>query len=134
MQFLEPRPARPMAIRMTPLIDVVFILLVFFMLTTRLLPVNLMEVSTAEPSEYSAAPGDPTPEIRIVAGKRLEWENRSYAPAELAARLTGAGIARVNLTSAPDASVQDFTLALSTLSENGIDPHWRRAGDRGARP
>lgn len=53
MLFVEPRPARPLAIRMTPLIDVVFILLVFFMLTTRLLPVNLLEVSTEVQSESS---------------------------------------------------------------------------------
>ena len=134
MQFLEPRPARPMAIRMTPLIDVVFILLVFFMLTTRLLPVNLLKVSTAEPSESSAAQGNLTPEIRVVAGERLEWKNRSYTPAELARELTGAGIARVNLTSAPDASVHDSTFALSTLNDNGINPLWRRAGETGARP
>src|SRR5690554_8154692 len=44
MQLVEPRPNRPLPIRITPLIDVVFILLVFFMLTTRLLPVDYLEL------------------------------------------------------------------------------------------
>ena len=47
MQLVEPRPARPIPIRITPLIDVVFILLVFFMLTSRLLPVSFMELSNS---------------------------------------------------------------------------------------
>lgn len=51
MQLVEPRPSRPIPIRMTPLIDVVFILLVFFMLTSRLLPVGSLELANATPDQ-----------------------------------------------------------------------------------
>ncbi|MEH6562505.1 MAG: biopolymer transporter ExbD, partial [Marinobacter sp.] len=47
MQLVEPRPSRPIPIRITPLIDVVFILLVFFMLTSRLMPVDHLELANS---------------------------------------------------------------------------------------
>lgn len=127
MLFVEPRPARPLAIRMTPLIDVVFILLVFFMLTTRLLPVNLLEVSTEAQSESGGQQGDQVPEIRILAGQQLEWNQRVYPLDDLVRQLTGSGIGQVNVTSAPEATVHDFTLTLSTLGASGIEPNWMRA-------
>lgn len=132
MLFVEPRPARPLAIRMTPLIDVVFILLVFFMLTTRLLPVNLLEVSTETQPEAGAQQGDPVPEIRILPNQKLEWNQQAYALDELIGELSGADISRVNMTSAPEATVHDFTLALSALSDKGIEPSWIRAQNSGA--
>ena len=57
MQLVEPRPSRPIPIRITPLIDVVFILLVFFMLTSRLLPVDHLELAnqTADTSPLQTA-------------------------------------------------------------------------------
>lgn len=127
MQFVEPRPARPLAIRMTPLIDVVFILLIFFMLTTRLLPVNLLEVSTETQSQTSTQQGEPVPEIRILAGQQMQWNQQVYSLNGLVDKLTVAGISRVNLTSAVDATVNDFTLALSTLDANGVEPRWKRS-------
>lgn len=133
MLFIEPRPARPLAIRITPLIDVVFILLVFFMLTTRLLPVNLLEVSTDAPSESSAQAGEPVPEIRILAGQQLQWQQQVWSLQALVRQLNQGNIRRVNMTSTADATVQDFTLALSTLGANGIEPHWKRAPDRAAK-
>jgi|AntRauTorcE11898_2_1112593.scaffolds.fasta_scaffold50168_1 biopolymer transport protein ExbD len=127
MLFVETRPARPLAIRMTPLIDVVFILLVFFMLTTRLLPVNLLEVSTEVRSETGGQQGEPVPEIRILAGQQLEWNQQTYPLDDLVRKLTGSAIGRVNVTSAPQATVHDFTLALTTLGASGIEPNWLRA-------
>ena len=131
MLFVEPRPARPLAIRMTPLIDVVFILLVFFMLTTRLLPVNLLEVSTGVQSRSGGQQGEPVPEIRIMPGETLQWKQQTYSLEELVGQLAAGGIDRVHLTSAPEARVHDFTLALSTLSANGIEPRWMRTEDGG---
>lgn len=58
MQLVDPRPNRPIPIRITPLIDVVFILLVFFMLTTRLLPVDYLELAN-NTSERGTATGEP---------------------------------------------------------------------------
>jgi biopolymer transport protein ExbD len=127
MQFVEPRPARPLAIRITPLIDVVFILLVFFMLTTRLLPVNLMEVSTQAQSESGGQAGDPIPEVRILQSQQLEWKGQTYPLAKLARELSGAGIERVKVTAAPEATVNDFTLTLSTLGSHNVEPEWKRS-------
>jgi len=132
MLFVEPRPARPLAIRMTPLIDVVFILLVFFMLTTRLLPVNLLEVSTEVQSESGGQQGERVPEIRILAGQQLEWNQQVYGLDDLVRQLTGSAIGRVNVISSPEATVHDFTLALSTLGASGIEPNWLRANDENA--
>ena len=117
---------------MTPLIDVVFILLVFFMLTTRLLPVNLLEVSTEVQSETSGQQGEPVPEIRILTGQQLEWNQQIYLLDDLVRQLTGSAIDRVNVTSAPEATVHDFTLALSTLGARGIEPSWMRAKSESA--
>ena len=65
MQLVEPRPNRPIPIRITPLIDVVFILLVFFMLTSRLLPVDYLELannpSARSPAGHDNATGAPPP-------------------------------------------------------------------------
>jgi biopolymer transport protein ExbD len=129
MLFVEPRPARPLARRMTPLIDVVFILLVFFMLTTRLLPVNLLEVSTGVQSEAAGQRGEPVPEVKIMPGETLQWNQQSYSLDALVQRLAADGINRVHLTSAPEATVHDFTLALSTLGASGIEPRWMRSDD-----
>ncbi|WP_150911980.1 ExbD/TolR family protein [Marinobacter halotolerans] len=126
MLFVEPRPARPLAIRMTPLIDVVFILLVFFMLTTRLLPVNLLEVSTGVQSESGGSQGEPVPEVQIMPGETLRWNQQSYSLDDLVRQLAAEGVSRVHLTSSPDATVHDFTLALSTLGNHGIEPRWMR--------
>jgi biopolymer transport protein ExbD len=131
MQLVEPRPARPLAIRMTPLIDVVFILLVFFMLTTRLLPVSLLEVSTGIQKPTGSSPGEPVPELTILPDRKLQWNGQKHGLDTLVTRLSDAGIGRVNLVAAPEAIVQDFTLALSTLTARRIEPRWRRtpAGD-----
>ncbi|MDI9243640.1 biopolymer transporter ExbD [Marinobacter sp. CHS3-4] len=126
MPFVEPRPAKPLAIRITPLIDVVFILLVFFMLTTRLLPVGLMEVSTSVRSSASSADTDPVPEISILPNQELAWNDQHYSLDDLVSALKTAGISRVRMVSTPDATVQDFTLALSTLDYRGIKPNWVR--------
>ncbi|HKK54984.1 biopolymer transporter ExbD [Marinobacter sp.] len=117
---------------MTPLIDVVFILLVFFMLTTRLLPVNLLEVSTEVQSESGGQQGERVPEIRILAGQQLEWNQQVYGLDDLVRQLTGSAIGRVNVISSPEATVHDFTLALSTLGASGIEPNWLRANDENA--
>ena len=131
MPFVEPRPARPLAIRITPLIDVVFILLVFFMLTTRLLPVDLLQVSTSSRSNAAAASDERIPKITLLPGQRLEWKGVTYSLDQLAHRLANQGIGRVNVITRPEASVQDFTMAMSTLNNRGVEPNWLRENGEG---
>ncbi|HLT13689.1 MAG TPA: biopolymer transporter ExbD [Marinobacter sp.] len=127
MQLVDPRPSRPIPIRITPLIDVVFILLVFFMLTTRLLPVDHLELGNST-SERSSVTGDPLPELQVTADGSLRWQDDRYALSELLPALNAAGVREANLTTTPDASLADFTRALSALDKAGITPHWKRSG------
>ncbi|MDX1633684.1 MAG: biopolymer transporter ExbD [Marinobacter sp.] len=124
MQLVEPRPARPMPIRITPLIDVVFILLVFFMLTTRLLPID--ELSLANSSRQGTSTGDPLPALQLQAGGDVRWRDQSWRLPELTRALTAEGIRRVNLAASGDASLADFTTTLGALTQAGIEPRWQR--------
>ena len=116
-----------MPIRITPLIDVVFILLVFFMLTTRLLPVDYLELGN-DTSQRSTTAGDPRPELRVEVDGRILWQDTRYSLQELVPALTAAGVSEANLETAPEASLASFTRTLSTLDNAGITPHWKRSG------
>ena len=125
MQLVEPRPARPLPIRLTPLIDVVFILLVFFMLTTRLLPVeHLLLDNATEPTDSGT--GELIPEIMLYADGLHGWRGQRLQVSKLVIKLTVNGIDEVNLKAQGEASLIDFTVSLSTLKGAGIDVHWKR--------
>lgn len=125
MQLVEPRPSRPIPIRITPLIDVVFILLVFFMLTTRLLPVDYLELANNTTSR-SPATGKPIPELTVTTSGDVRWQGRTLAIEPLVDELIGAGITEVNLATTTGARLGDFTRALSRLTDGGIETHWKR--------
>lgn len=126
MQLVEPRPNRPIPIRITPLIDVVFILLVFFMLTTRLLPVDYLELAN-NTSSRSPITGEPLPELTVTPSGDVRWQGQSLPLDELVTELSGAGITEVNLATMDDTPLGAFTSALSGLTDTGIDTHWKRA-------
>jgi len=125
MQLVDPRPSRPMPIRITPLIDVVFILLVFFMLTTRLLPVNYLELGNNTDSRGTAT-GDPLPELVINANGTVRWQENNYTLDQLMPALANAGINEANIRAAAQARLANFTQTLSALESNGIQAHWKR--------
>lgn len=125
MQLVDPRPSRPIPIRITPLIDVVFILLVFFMLTSRLLPVGALELAN-DTSQRSGADGDPLPALTIISDGKVRWEDRTYQPGELAAALKQQGINEVNLATEAQTPLSGFTRTLSLLDGQGITTHWQR--------
>nr|WP_228258979.1 biopolymer transporter ExbD [Marinobacter sp. JH2] len=114
-----------MPIRITPLIDVVFILLVFFMLTTRLMPLDHLELANSTKDRQNAA-GEPLPELQISAGGSVKWQESQYSLSELLPALKAAGVDEANLTTAPDSALADFTRTLSTLDNAGITAHWKR--------
>lgn len=129
MQLVEPRPNRPIPIRITPLIDVVFILLVFFMLTSRLLPVDYLELAN-DTTHRSTEQGEPLPQLMVTASGQIQWQAQTAPLNDLISRLSEAGINEVNLASAGDASLGAFTRALSQLTDNGIETHWKRADEK----
>lgn len=125
MQLVEPRPSRPIPIRITPLIDVVFILLVFFMLTTRLLPVDYLELAN-NTSNRSPITGEPLPELTVTANGKVQWQGQAMALDQLMNKLGNAGITEVNLATTGDTPLGAFTTVLSGLADQGIDSHWKR--------
>lgn len=133
MQLVDPRPSRPLPIRITPLIDVVFILLVFFMLTSRLLPVDYLELSN-QTGNTSPTTGDPIPEVHVLADGRLEWKEQTLPLSDLLPELTSGGIGEVNVSTAPDTGLRHFTRTLSSLEDQGITAHWKRTPASGSRP
>jgi biopolymer transport protein ExbD len=125
MQLIEPRPARPLPIRLTPLIDVVFILLVFFMLTTRLLPVEHLLLDNATTPTGSAT-SESTPEMTLYGDGTLGWRGQRLQIPVMVSKLTESGIKNVNLKALGEASLANFTFSLSTLKSAGIVAHWKR--------
>ncbi|MDL0432838.1 biopolymer transporter ExbD [Marinobacter sp. TBZ242] len=133
MQLVEPRPGRPVPIRITPLIDVVFILLVFFMLTSRLLPVSFMELSNTT-GNTSPITGQPLPEVTVERDGKASWKGHTYAIGALAGQLKARGIDEINLATAPNTRLTDFTTAFSQLSDSGITTHWKRSKQPAEQP
>src|SRR5690554_1483174 len=125
MQLVEPRPNRPLPIRITPLIDVVFILLVFFMLTTRLLPVDYLELGNNTESRSSVT-GEPLPELQVTASGQVLWQDTRYHLADLLEALQNAGIREANRGTSADTRLADFTRTLSALDNAGVEAHWNR--------
>lgn len=125
MQLVDPRPNRPIPIRITPLIDVVFILLVFFMLTTRLLPVDYLELAN-NTSERGTATGEPLPELRVNVDGTVRWKEKDYPLTKLLLALNAQGVKEANLATTSDTSLAHFTRTLSALDNAGIQPHWKR--------
>lgn len=126
MQLVEPRPNRPIPIRITPLIDVVFILLVFFMLTSRLLPVDHLELANSTEGR-STVTGEPLPLLTVTQGGDITWQELTLPIDQLLPELRSAGISEVNLTTTPEAQLNLFTATLGELSRNNIQTHWKRA-------
>lgn len=133
MQLVEPRPPRPLPIRITPLIDVVFILLVFFMLTSRLLPVSFLEISNST-RQTSPVTGKPVPEVVVQSGGQASWQGETLAIGRLVSDLRAAGIDEINLSTTPAARLNDFTDAYSRFSDGGITTHWKRAPQSAENP
>lgn len=82
---IETPARRKHVIGLTPLIDVVFILLVFFMLATSLMDWRGIGLATGS---TQADPNQPPPAVvRLAADNGLYFEGQRYALADLAKRL-----------------------------------------------
>ncbi|TBW46855.1 biopolymer transporter ExbD [Marinobacter halodurans] len=126
MQLVEPRPHRRLPIRMTPLIDVVFILLVFFMVTSRLAPTSQLQLDN-DTRASAGGDGEPLPSLVMQPDGRIQWGDRLETPAQLARALTRAGESEVNLETDGQVSLGDFTAGLTHLQDAGITTHWQRS-------
>lgn len=128
MQLVEPRPHRRLPIRMTPLIDVVFILLVFFMVTSRLAPTSHLDLDNRTASS-GGADGDPLPELVMQADGRIQWNRQTDDAGAVARTLLSRGETEINLETEGDVPLGLFTRGLTELQSAGINTHWRRSSD-----
>lgn len=117
---LEERPHRAPFISLTPLIDVVFILLVFFMLATRFgqfreQPVDIRTTgpqSSEEQQEWSI--------VTVLADGRIRWNEQTYTLAD--------GVQQVKQTAQPvwlraegGATLQQTLNALDVFRRQGVE-------------
>lgn len=118
---LEARhPARRL-VSLTPLIDVVFILLLFFMLATRFEDWHRLPLAAAEAGSGPAAEGALL--VRLHAGGGLDIAGRPVAPSGLGAaiadRLADDPGRRVLLQAGPGVPLQRTVAALDDLAAAG---------------
>ena len=122
---IETARRRPTLIRLTPLIDVVFILLVFFMLASSFLDWRAFEV--AVPADTRAVDPDLDPiTVRIAADGGFHLDDKAVAGDELAGRVrdrqAGDPAARpVVLDAADEAPVGATMEAFDRLQGGGVE-------------
>lgn len=124
MQWLEPRPHRRLPIRLTPLIDVVFILLLFFMLTSRLSPMGLVQLDTA--SAESQSDEQPSPRLHLSDDGSLRWNGESLAREDLKQQLQRHEGDAVQLSTDETVPLSAFTFWLGEIRQLNMEPHWQR--------
>lgn len=127
MQWLEPRPHRRLPIRLTPLIDVVFILLLFFMLTSRLTPMGLVQLDTV--SAESTSPSEEIPPPTLHIGREgLRWEGTPLDKVAIEQRLEEYRGEAVRLSTDESVPLSDFTHWLGRIRSAELEPRWQRLG------
>ncbi len=113
----------PAAISLTPLVDVMLILLVFFMVTSTYLDLDMIPVGpggaqTAAASGAAAAQAEATLLLRIEAGGRVVHRGQALAGPEVAARMAGAG--RVLILPSGGATAQDLVRVMEAAARAGV--------------
>lgn len=132
MQWLEPRPHRRLPIRLTPLIDVVFILLLFFMLTSRLTPMGLVQLDTV--SAESTSPSEEVRPPKLHIGRDgLRWDGDPLDETAIEQRLEAYRGEAVRLSTDESVPLSDFTHWLGRIRSADLEPRWQRLdGSAGA--
>ena len=113
MRLSESRSPKP-KISLTPLIDVVFLLLIFFMLASTFLKFNAMAISAVERGP-AAADVSKFVLIEILGEQRLEVNGATLQVDGLLAhidRLVANGLTRAVVKPTPNATVQDLVSVL----------------------
>jgi len=117
------RRKRNMAlITMTPLVDVMMILLVFFMVTSTYLDLDMMPMVQSE-AESTGAPGTPaaTLLIRITSDGNARLRGQPLTAANLATALQDEPGTRVLILPSGGSNVQGLVSAIQTATEAGAE-------------
>jgi biopolymer transport protein ExbD len=113
-------PARkPVNISLTPLIDVVFILLVFFMLATRFIELGQQPLSVAVAGEHQLADDDVLL-VRVLGSDQVELNGKPLALETLATTLASKPTSPVFVSSGDLASLQDVLKVTDLLQQAGM--------------
>lgn len=111
-------------ISLTPLIDVVFILLVFFMLATSF--VDWREIGLATGATPAAASDTPSAVVRVAPDGGLRYDGRGYSADALAhtlrQRQAAGEISAVIVQPAPETTLGPIVAALDALAGAGVGP------------
>lgn len=109
-------------ITMTPLVDVMMILLVFFMVTSTYLDLDMMPMVQSE-TEGVAAPGGPAPTllIRITANGEARLRGQTLSVESLSRALQAAPNARVLILPSGGSDVQGLVSAIETATRAGAE-------------
>ena len=119
MRLNDPAPRRR-AINLTPLIDVVFLLLVFFMLASTFLKFTTLPISSAG---LPSAPSDIRKVLlmHVLNADQMRLNGESVARAELVPKLNAyldQGLTQLIVVPAATANVQDIVGALATARKS----------------
>lgn len=110
---------------LTPLIDVVFILLLFFMLTSSFIKWHNMELAVSAPSQSSSRSNDTPPLVfRLNAEGELRVAGQAYTPsqdADLQLLLNEHADASIILQTADEVDVQQIVSTIDRLKRLGAD-------------
>lgn len=140
--LLHTPPPRKVAISLTPLIDVVFILLVFFMLASSFLNWRTYEVSTQVDASSAAVKVDEEPDIaRLSLLPNGRWQldgediETKAAIQQISQRHKSASAKfLVHILPEPQANVQHIVTALDAMREAQIEKVSLRAPPEEATP
>jgi biopolymer transport protein ExbD len=118
MKLEQPQPIRK-PLPLTPLVDVVFLLLMFFMLTSNFTRFGSVKFDILKSSGAKASTSAPSNGvvIRVGEGADIRVNGQRVALSQLAATLNTfaeGGMEKAAMTATPQATVQDLVTALET--------------------
>ena len=123
---LRPTRRRTKGFMLIPLVDVIFLLLTFFMLASSIDPFSLLTLDDYRSRAQGAAaraPGkpQPAPDLIVSVGRGIVQANGAPVPldgfAGAAAALRRQGLNRVLVFTRPEATVQDIVSVIDALKK-----------------
>ena len=117
---LKTANARRPHISLTPLIDVVFILLIFFMLVTKMDTYQSLKLYLSQvESSISHMQEKKSVQITLLSNGHLRYQEREYTPEEFSQKLPADTISKLNINITSSVTAQVFVSIKEQLLECG---------------
>lgn len=121
MSFIHAQPQKRRWISLTPLIDVVFILLMFFMLTTQFSRYGVMNVTVTGSRDSSTSLNtSDTVEITVFSDKQWRLNDDAQTLLNESGLSRFAGVETLIVTADDSAQLQDVVSLLDALNKSGV--------------